>query len=67
VSGGMDVKTDPRTQDLGRRVPQVTMPRAPRMQIPGGTNLIDLFYLATSPISGGPTYQGQQAPPAGTA
>jgi len=26
------------------------MPRAPRMQVPGSTNLLDLFYLATSPI-----------------
>lgn len=51
MSGGVDVKTYPRTQDLGRRVPRVAMPRAPRMQIPGGTNLVDLFYLATSPIS----------------
>ena len=50
VAGGVDAKTYPRTQDLGRWVPQVTMPRAPRMQIPGGTNLVDLFYLAGSLI-----------------
>jgi hypothetical protein len=50
VSGGVDVKAYPQTQNLGRRVPRVTIPRAPGMQIPGGTNLVDLYYLATFPI-----------------
>jgi len=33
----MDVKTYPRAKDLIQPLPQVAMPRAPRMQVPGGT------------------------------
>jgi hypothetical protein len=46
VSGGVDVKNHSLVEDL--RQP---MSRAPRMQVPEGTNLLNLFYLATSPIT----------------
>ena len=51
MSCGVDVKKYPQVETLGWPVPRVAMPRAPRMQVPGGTNLVDLFYLATSPIT----------------
>jgi hypothetical protein len=49
--GGATVKPYPLGEDLGRSVPRVAMPRAPRMHAPGGTNLLYLFCLATSPIT----------------
>ncbi len=43
VSGGVGVKMYPRVGPLGRPMPRVAMQRAPRMQFPGGTNLLYLF------------------------
>ena len=37
MSGGVGVKTYPRAEDLIQQVPRVAMPRASRMQVPGGT------------------------------
>jgi REP element-mobilizing transposase RayT len=37
VSGRVDVKKYPRAENLGQPVPRVSKPRAPRMQVPGGT------------------------------
>jgi len=45
------VKKYSRVEDLDRPLPQVVMPHAPRVQDPGGTNQLCLFYLATSPIT----------------
>ena len=37
MSGGVHVKTYPWAEDLIQPMPRVAMPRAPRMQVPGGT------------------------------
>ena len=51
MSGGVDVKPYPWVEDLLQPVPRVAMPRAPRMQVPGGTTLLYLSYLAAAPIT----------------
>ena len=37
MSGGVGVKKYPWVENLGHPLPRVAMPRAPRMQVPGGT------------------------------
>ena len=67
MSGGVDVKKYPWVEDLGQPVPRVAMRRAPRMQVPGGTTLPSLSYLAGSLIlpghRPGPRHRGRVGAP----